>query len=194
MTSTDAAARAAFGVSSRTIADRIGRVFAAATPADIESGARWYDAAGELASELGASSGHGRERAAAVIAHLSPRTSWTRNIAGAVAMLSGELSPVGQIGANVARARGALESSDPLATLRGPKTSRFARNILGDREAVTVDVWACRVAGVDETKLSRKGAYDAVESAYRLAARRAGVDPATMQAVTWVVARGGRAS
>ena len=91
------------------------------------------------------------------------------------------------------RARKALESDNPLGTFGGPKTRAFARNISGDREAVTVDVWACRVAGIDETKLSRVGVYEAVAQAYRDAASVKGVDPATMQATTWVTARGGRA-
>jgi hypothetical protein len=63
---------------------------------------------------------------------------------------------------------------------------------------VTVDVWAVRVAlGTRpdaEQCLTRVGVYDALEHCYRLAAQRAGVDPTTMQATTWIVARNGRAS
>jgi hypothetical protein len=36
--------------------------------------------------------------------------------------------------------------------------------------------------------------YPAIEHAYRVAAERVGVDPTTMQATTWVVARNGRAA
>jgi hypothetical protein len=61
-----------------------------------------------------------------------------------------------------------------------------------------VDVWAARVAfggRLDAAViLYRRGMYDAVERAYRLAAAQAGVPPATMQATTWVVARRGRAT
>jgi hypothetical protein len=172
----DSTARKVFGVSHETIVRRIIRTFDAATPSDVEAGARWY------------------EEAAAVIAHLSPRTTWSRNVEGAIMLLTSGERANGIIGANFDRAYASLDYDYPLESFGGPKTKAFAANIAGDREAVTVDVWACRVADLDETLLSRAGAYDAIAHAYRLAARRRGVDPATMQATTWIVARNGRAS
>lgn len=195
----DSILRARAGITLETAVRRILRRFDAATPADLEAGARWYDAAGELATELttlapfDADLSVTREHAATVIAHLSPRTDWARNVSGAVALVTTGVAP-GCIGDNVDRAYGGLVSGDPLGTLNGPKTQRFAANILGDREAVTVDVWALRVVGLDDTHVRRVGVYDAVEHAYRLAARRRGMDPSTMQASTWIVARNGRAS
>jgi hypothetical protein len=187
----DIAARRVFGVTLETITRRILATFDRATASDVESGARWYDDAHDLAVELSAHC-DSIDHAAAVIAALSPRTTWSRNVAGAVELIvRGAVMP-GLIGRNVATARRALV--DGRHALSGPKTRRFAANIAGNREAVTVDVWAARAAGLDEDLLSRKGAYDAVEHAYRLAARRRGVDPATMQATTWIVARNGRAS
>lgn len=199
----DTTARLVYGVSLETITRRILRTFDAASPSTIEAGARWYDEAGTLAASLS----HGDWsplHVAVAIAHLSPRTSWERNVAGTVAMVTregdgdDEARRLGCIGAHVDRVVRMMEHfyDNPLDSF-GPgarKTRSFAENIHGDREAVTVDVWACRVADLDETLLSRKGAYDAVAHAYRLAARRRGVDPATMQATTWIVARNGRAS
>lgn len=177
----------------RTLTRRILATWQRATSSDIEAGARWYGEAESLVTEL-ASDTVTREQAAAVVAHLSPRTTWTRNVAGAAALVRhGERGP-GIMAANHDRAAAALTHPDPESTFGGPKTLRFFRNILGDSEAVTVDVWAARVAGVSEKSLSRKGIYDAVEHAYRRAARRVGVSPATMQATTWVVARNGRAT
>lgn len=191
----DTVARSVFGVTHETIVRRILATFDRATPADLESGARWYDEAGDLAHSL-VEQVDTVEKAACLIAALSPRTTWTRNVAGAIAMAHGA-TPTACIGTNVDRAQRVLDA-DPMdvfdALGNGPKVAAFARNIAGDREAVTVDVWACRVADLDETLLSRKGAYDAVAHAYRLAARRRGVDPATMQATTWIVARNGRAA
>jgi hypothetical protein len=37
---------------------------------------------------------------------------------------------------------------------------------------------------------ARVGSYDALAHCYRLAAKRVGVSPAQIQAVTWVVVRG----
>jgi hypothetical protein len=186
-------------MNTETLTRRILRTFDRATASDLESGARWYDEAGSLASQLSDSAGYSREQVAAVIAHLSPRTSWDRNVASAVALVrEGGVAAreLGAIGDNVDRAVASLDWEDPVASF-GPKahkTRSFYLNILGDREAVTVDVWAARVAGVTEKELRRVGVYDQVAHAYRLAARRRGVDPSTMQAVTWVVARGGRAA
>jgi hypothetical protein len=188
----DTTARKVFGVSLETVVRRILRTFDAASKSDVEHGARWYDEAGELAIELAARHGYSVEQTASVIAALSPRTTWSRNVAGAVLLLADDEILPGLIGRNVETAREAQQLG--FDALNGPKTSRFARNIAGDRESVTVDVWAARVASLDEDLLGRKGAYDAIEHAYRLAARRRGVDPATMQATTWIVARNGRAA
>lgn len=196
----DACLRKAGLPSVETLTRRILRVFDRATASDIEEGSTWYSKAHEVAINLGYYSGRGTAAAAAVISHLSPRTPWSRNVAGAIGlMIYGE--PEGCIGANVERARGALDTAatrdygaDLVDTFNGPKTRRFYLNIMGDVESVTIDVWALRVADVEEWTITRKGVYDAVEIAYQRAARRRGVAPATMQATTWVVARNGRAS
>ncbi len=191
------------GQTTRQVTDRIVATFDRATPSDIESGARWYgeDSAATLAG-LVAAGAPSREHAATIVSHLSPRTSWSRNVSGAFALVTdgtgATARELGCMPANVERAVAALASTEPLATLNGPKTKRFAWNLLGYREAVTVDVWAARVALGDSTEdpekiLSRVGVYEAIEHAYKLAARRRGVDPTTMQATTWVVARNGRA-
>ncbi len=186
-----------------TMAETINRIvatFRQATPSDIEAGATWYANGEILVGDLAKNSAYSRETVAAVIAHLSPRTQWARNVAGATVLLmsSGTARPEGCMSANVDRALKAMESFDPLATLRGPKTRRFAANLLGDRESVTVDVWTAHVAlGEHDTTgniLARVGVYDAIEHAYRLAARRLGVDPTTCQATCWIVSRNGRSA
>lgn len=195
MSHTEALKRTA-GTSVRATVDRIVSTYQRATAEDIAAGAAWYGDAGSHADTLAALGGISREHAAAVLSHLSPRTPWSRNVSGAYALVTTGQAP-GCLGANVARARVALASPSPLDTFGGPKTRRFAANIAGDRSAVTVDVWAVRVAlGARpdaEAILSRVGVYDAIEHAYRLAAARCGVDATTMQATTWIVARGGRA-
>lgn len=189
----DETVRKVYGITLETVVRRILATYDRASKSDIESGARWYDEAGDLAASLAAQHGYDVETVAGVIAALSPRTPWSRNVAGTVALLADQDDPPTYlISRNVDTALQILEGDIEGPT--GPKTAAFARNIAGDREAVTVDVWACRVASLDEDLLSRKGAYEAVAHAYRLAARRRGVDPATMQATTWIVARNGRAS
>jgi hypothetical protein len=188
--------RNATGTTVRACADRIVATYLRATPDQIADGAAWYADGESIITALSAESGYSVEHVAAVVSHLSPRTTWSRNVYGATMLVTTGTAPT-CIGANVDRARRALESDAPLDTFGGPKTRRFARNLLGDRTVVTVDVWAARVAFGDvvdnpEQALSRVGVYDAVEHAYVLAAARLGVDPVSVQATTWIVARNGR--
>lgn len=177
-----------------TLTRRILAVFERATPNDVESGSTWYADAQAFAYVWSVETAWSLEQCAAVLSHLSPRTTWTRNVIGAGELLRSGTKANGIIEANFNRALDSLGADDPESTFGGPKTRRFYLNIIGDTEAVTVDVWACRVAGVDEAMLGRKGVYDAVEAAYQRAARRVGVEPTTMQATTWIVARNGRAA
>jgi hypothetical protein len=183
------------GTSTRATVDRIVTTYLEATAEQAEEGAAWYADAGSVVDDLARVGGITREHAAAVVSHLSPRTSWTRNVTGAWSLVTSGTAPT-CLRANVHRARAALRSSCPLDTFgpTAPKTRRFARNILGDRDAVTVDVWAVRTAlgtrSDPEALLRRVGVYDAVEHAYRLAARRLGTDPTTVQATCWIVERG----
>jgi len=195
MSHTDTLRRVA-GTSTRAMVDRIVRTYDRATDEDRANGAAWYGDGESIIETLSAESGYSREHVAAVVSHLSPRTTWSRNVYGATMLVTTGTAPT-CIGSNVERARRALDSDAPLDTFGGPKTRRFARNLLGDRSVVTVDVWAARIAfgsTVDnpEAVLSRAGVYDAVEHAYILAGRRLGVDPVTVQATTWVVIRNGR--
>lgn len=181
------------GTSTRACVDRIVATYALATEQDRHDGAAWYADAESVATDLAYAGDVTLPHAAAVIAHLSPRTSWTRNVSGAWSLITQGYA-IGCLGSNVARARVALKSSDPLGTINGPKTRAFAANILGDRDAVTIDVWAARTAlgrfdGVEHT-LGRVGVYDALAHAYRLAAARLGTDPTTVQATCWIVERG----
>jgi hypothetical protein len=185
------------GISQRAVVARILKVWAAADDTVREDGAQWYLTNGREIEQIAQDSGVRRETAAAVVAHLSPRMRWERNLLGAAELCNHDNVLPGFMGREVAGARSAMAAEYPLDTLRGPKTSAFARNLLGDEEAVTVDVWAVRVAlGGDredlDRVLNRKGVYDAIAHCYRLAARRAGVTPPTMQATTWLmVARNG---
>lgn len=180
-------------VTFKTVVRRILKQWDQATPIIVGQGHDWYSTAHEIAVDLAHQAGITIECSAAVLAHLSPRTTWQRNVMGAYAVvLKGDARTL--MPANVERARLAMAAEHPLTTLNGPKTSRFARNIMGDYFPVTVDVWAAKIAGVSEKQLGRKGVYEAVEAAYQVAALKRGVDPAIMQAVTWIVARNGRAA
>lgn len=181
--------RARVGLTLRTVTDRIMRTYAKASEDDILAGKCWYDEARHVARELADEASLSITATAAVIAHLSPRCPWERNID-----MARELVRTGDtkgLRSNIDKARAAMVADDPWSTFgKGPKTRAFAANIMGDDYAVTVDVWAARIAGVTEDELKRVGVYEAVAHAYRLAAKRVGISPAQMQATTWCVIRG----
>lgn len=184
------------GHSVRQVSSRIVATWQQATYQHRRQGAAWYPKAGKMIGQLSKLTGLPKPTVAAVVAHLSPRTRWSHNVTAAQTLLLTGQDPHGCLGANIARARLALASKDPLATLNGPKVRRFAANLLGDTDQVTIDVWAARVALGDDPLsailLGRVGMYEAVEHCYRLAARRVAIAPAVVQATTWIVARGGR--
>lgn len=205
----DAVLRTKAGATLAGCTRRITATYRLATPDQVESGTRWYHEAGALVDELARTGGIERERAAVVVAHLSPQTPWHRNVSGARQLVR-EGRADHCMGSNLTRAMLALTAPDPWATF-GPdarKTKRFALNLLGRTDVVTVDVWAARVAlgrgwgpawrtGADGDlllALGRVGVYEALETAYVRAGRALKRSPADVQATTWIVARNGRAN
>lgn len=158
-----------------------------ATPAQMEAGAQWYLRANEIARDIADETDLPVPRAAAIIAHLSPRCSWRDNVRRAW-QLACEGTTDG-LSRSVDNARAAL-AGDIAFGQSAHKTAAFYGNILGQDYRVTVDTWAARVAGVPDADLSNAKTYAAVESAYCEAAMLRAVSPSTMQAVTWCVVRG----
>lgn len=185
-------ALAKVGLNVEQVTKRISRTFGKATEADILAGKVWYDEARAIVRQLSAVSVYTDDQVAAAMSQLSPKLRWKQNVDSIkMLVIDGELPAYVMTGpAN--RARKALVAADPFSTFgaKAKKTQSFARNIIGDDNAVTVDVWAARVAGISEDQLKLVGVYEAVAHCYRLAAKRAGVSPAQMQAVTWIVVRG----
>lgn len=194
MTNTEQAL-AKVGTTFDEVVDNILAVWNRATDANIEAGAQWYPLNGQWVIDQAYAHGYSVDTVAAVAAHLSPRIHWDRCKMLASNFLSGA-STYGIMKARLKAAQTALDSDEPLSTLKGNKVKAFAANLLGDEDSVTVDVWAIRIAlNITATKgeeVSKAGVYDAIADAYREAARQIGVAPSTVQATTWVVIRNGR--
>lgn len=196
---------------------RILRHYRSATTATLAQGAAWYpvaqDAARSIAIELvgsvawDAMSESDRaellSRVCGVIAALSPRCQWATNLRWASAVMHAAFSGAECPSVHTLTMRRiawsiATGEQTPADALKGPKIARFYRNILGDENSVTCDVWACIAAeGPTSPSLPANGAkgptgtrYATVEASYVRAAAIAGVTPATMQAVVWVQVRG----
>ena len=158
-----------------------------ATPADLRAAQRWYDEAQAFANSLRPSTGWNLEVAASVVSAFSPRTAWTLNKAKAEQYAHG-ITPKG-LRSHVAAADRCV--SEGFDGLRGPKTNAFARAIAGDPNAVVVDSWICRAAGLGKDDLNLTE-YRAIADAIRGIAATPTVcmAPATLQALLWIIVRG----
>lgn len=177
------------------------RLYATADPASIAAGRSWYAEAHAEVSRLArqAPAGIGRSACAGVLAALSPRSQWGQNVAGAraaVAAAAAGQSPAEAaapyaLGDGCRKAARILAGEPADAVLRGPKVRAFWRAILGDRDAVTVDWWACVAAGRpgDFQRLTPRR-LAVIDCAFRRAAEWAGESPRDFQAISWVLARG----
>jgi hypothetical protein len=176
------------GTTLDALADRLERLAAETSEQAWTDGRIWYERARTAAQKMAAESGYTFEQCVAVIAHLSPRVLWDRNLAMAWEMVrTGDTAGLGR---NVAGARLALASADPLSTLHGPKVRAFAANIVGDDSAVTIDVWMLKAFGLVENILRRTGVYEALAGIIRTVAARLGTTAAALQAAIWIHVRG----
>ena len=175
---------------------RITRAYRQTTPAQLAAGLGWYAEAWKVAQEILPGNPY---LAAGVIAALSPRCQWSTNVAWATALVSAAMEgrdcPPVHTMAMRAQAWRIANGEPALDVLNGPKVRAFYSNITGDTDAVTVDVWAVKVAtgltgdaGVRAIGTPKR--YAAVADAYRRAARILGCTPREVQAATWVAARG----
>lgn len=174
-----------------------------ATPELLKGGNEWYFRAHDVANQVG---GGDPVKGAGIIAALSPRVNWDRNI-----HLAHQLVQTGRasaLGSNVVKARRIHEGEHPLDVLGGHKVTSFYKNIADptDRDPVTIDTHAVNLAvgnsyvgpgggqkHSDADKVfGSYGRYKHFEHAYKTAAGQLGVElPHQVQAVTWVTHRGG---
>lgn len=155
----------------------------------------WYGNAYNVARNLAAGSPYAVRQCAAVIAVLSPRMKWGQNVQAARDVIEAHARGVSvesvkcpAFGRNV---RAAYRILDGGQFVGGPKTGAFYRAILGDPDAVTIDIWAWRAAtGEDMPQSVRVSERAAVDAAYRRAAYRLGVTPRDLQAIVWTAVRG----
>jgi hypothetical protein len=167
-----------------------------ATAADLAAGLAWYDRARGMAESMALDeSGLSVRHCAGVIAALSPRCQWATNVSAARKMIraavAGKPQPVtaGTL-SNRAKAWRIANGEDPELVLSGPKVRAFFANIMGDREAVTVDVWSARAAeGRDWPHAPVKRRYRLLAESYRRAGERRGMCPRDAQAAVWTAYR-----
>lgn len=181
------------GTSIKRMRNAINRVMDNSTPELTEAGINWYKSAYDECVDIAINSRYTVQQVAGAVAHLSPRMPWNLNVAYTRELIETGSAPCME--RSVHNAKVALMSDDPIKTFSPTalKTRSFYRNILNDYDVVTVDTWAARVAirsDDAEKVLGRKGMYQAISHAYKLAGNDNALTPAETQAVAWCVMRG----
>ena len=178
-------------------------ILESATAEQWSAGLAWYARFQALAADLAERHGVTVDEAAGVLAIVSPRVTVGTSVAIADdilgAWVAGGQTAAASVGGGLgeridAAARWLAGDARPLALdadgrlSSSRKVRSFYRNIMGDPDAVTVDVWATRAAGATIEQPSG-GGYVLVAEAYRTVARRFGVSPRDVQAVVWCAVR-----
>lgn len=169
-------------------------------PAETKAeGLQWYAKANGLVGLLAEAHGVDTLIAAAVLAILSPNTSWTQSLIDADNVLKtwrdkrpSHWATVTTYDANKQKAFDLLTGAKtPEECIRGPKVRAFFHNLLGDLDAVTIDshalnAWAGRrIAGASLHTPRRITTIRQCEADYRMLARWVEVKPAQAQAAIW---------
>ena len=156
-----------------------------ATLGQVEQAATWYLDAEKIANKVADNLDTTLEVGASIVSSFSPRERWSTNVEKAIAFSLGK--EVRGLGNNLRMANNSVELG--FDALKGLKTNAFARAIAGDANAVVIDVWMCRAAGVEFTSPSQRE-YHAMATAVTQLAKEHGLTPRVCQAIIWIVARG----
>ena len=168
-------------------------------------GLLWYSDAQKAAHNIAVKYDIAVYIAAAVIAALSPNNKWSRNIVNADALIGAFIRGDGLLSVKVSTYNKMKQKAwDILAArpdydgakamLKGQKITSFFMDIMGEFN-VTIDGHARNIAygervGLtdDRTNIGVRE-YRALQAAYEEAARRVGLMPYQLQAITWRVWR-----
>jgi hypothetical protein len=177
------------------IAARCRAIFDCASADDVRRGRKWYRSVRQICRGLAVEYGRPFKVVAAVVAVLSPRLRWSKNLPAAIAILAGE-DTFDPLPDNVDKAYRILDGEDVWSVLGGNKVSRFYLNIIGHEEVATLDIWMLRgmlgddSLGDDDYKAITDKVYRTLEQVLVAEAARTGLTVAEYQAVLWVVVRG----
>lgn len=183
-------------------------VYALANTADRAEGMAWYSRAKDLAVAICRQYPVSLYQAVGVIAALSPRNKWERNVADAENLIrvfcidpeSVDSVKVCTFGSNKAKAIAILNlpeganGDEVRAILSGPKLTEFFNCIMDENDDVCIDGHAYSVWAGDRITLANIPSIGIklrkeIKNDYRQAAYEYGMSAAQMQAVTWCVWR-----
>jgi len=182
-------------------------IHALASAAEVADGMAWYGIAKSIAVVIAEDYGIPASQAVAVLAALSPRNKWTRNVVDCEALVSAYVAggaeqaletKVCTFGANKAKAVRILESGletlpTALEILSGPKLREFASCIAGlDDVCIDGHAWCIwqgsRVTLADVPSIGVRLRRE-IKADYAQAAADLGLRASELQAITWVTWR-----
>lgn len=175
-----------------------------ATLTEQADGRSWYPVANSVAIDLADRYEISEAQAVGVIAALSPRNRWERNVHDAEQLImaynaggadQARLTKVCTFGANKEKAIRILELSlsctlaGVLAILSGPKLKEFASCIIGLPE-ICIDghaycIWAGARTGLKDVPAIGVKLRREIKADYQAVAAETGLTPAALQAITW---------
>ena len=187
-------------------AQHIISVYNLASQSDINSGEDWYDRALTFADNLGDLCDIKYTTIVGVIAALSPRNRWERNLQDAERLVKvyaaggneadllnvkcctftpNKLKAIRILLGNVS------DRAELLAILSGPKLCEFFNCILGDSGDVCIDghaysIWLGERVTLANVPSIGKKLRQTIKADYQSAAETLGVAPHIVQAITWV--------
>ena len=194
---------------SRKNTTNIKAVYALASIDDIVIGNHWYEQAREAAQKLSQHYDLTLFASIGVIAALSPRNKWSRNLIDAENLIETfRADPNNAIHVKVctfnknkqraidiltfddARTEQGLKFDEILSILSGPKLREFATCILGLSDDVCIDGHAYNIWNGGRTSLAEVPSIGVqlrreIKADYCKAAKKLGLSPATLQAITW---------
>jgi len=190
----------------RSRAKVITAVYNLATVTDRNQGLNWYARALDFADNLGEVYDINYTTIVGVIAALSPRNRWERNMQDAETMVKvyanggtyDDLMNLKVCTFKAGKSKAAriltdkvTDKGELLDILKGPKLQEFFNCILGDSDDVCIDGHAYSIWIGDRITLANvpsigKKLRDKIKSDYQKAAREIGIKPHELQAITWV--------
>lgn len=181
-------------------------VYNLASVTDRQQGQSWYARAFIFATQLSEQYNIETATIVGVIASLSPRNRWERNMQDAESMVKAyaagadydDLLKLKVCTFNVGKQKAAKilteaisDRQELLATLKGPKLQEFFNCILGDSGDVCIDGHAYSIWAGDRITLANVPSIGVklrrtIKADYQEAAKILGVEPHVVQAITWV--------
>lgn len=161
-------------------------VLSMATPAEFEAGALWYPTARAIALECGDAL-----KGAGVLAVLSPRCPWNRNVVLARRAFNGTLTD-GYLSRGINAANAIMGGANVDDYVKGQKIRAFMHSIVDANHPIAVvDVHAYNIANGERTLKGSPGVveYREIASACATVAAMHGLKVSTVQAVTWLAWR-----